>query len=434
MSRILSYLVDSPWAIQREAFETIVAIAERELNDPSFAQAMHMDPGEPHERTSYMNIRDRVGLIEVSGPLFRRANLFSDVSGATSTELLAQDLREALRDSGVREVILQINSPGGEVSGIDELAELIQAVSKEKRVTAHVSGLGASAAYWLASAAHEIVATPSSMLGSIGAVLSLRDYSERDEKRGIRKFEFVSSVSPNKNPDPDTAEGRDQIQKMVDDLGAVFVQTVARYRGVTTDHVLENYGQGAVLIGQEAVEAGMADRIATLESVIAEAERRANPTRTYTNPRANYHKRKELTMEITAELILEEHPKVAEELGAKAFEAGRAEALQETDAKIQAAVEAERERISEIQALHAPGLDDLRAELIQEGVSVEAASKRVLAALAERAKAQGDAFLEGRAQYEGKTKTPGPSPTPEVQGREEKAMRILNAGKARQTA
>jgi hypothetical protein len=134
---------------------------------------------------------------------------------------------------------------------------------KKKRVTAYVSHLGASAAYLVAASADEIVMDPMAAVGSIGTVARVYTGKEKDVT------EIVSSQSPKKRPDATTDAGREQIQEYVDALAEVFVNAVATYRGVSAETVLSDYGQGGILVGERAVKAGMADRLGSLESVIA---------------------------------------------------------------------------------------------------------------------------------------------------------------------
>ena len=141
-----------------------------------------------------------------------------------------------------------------------------------KPVVAYIGNQGCSAAYWIASAAGEVVCHETAMLGSIGVVMG---YTEKAPKSGEKRYEFVSSQSPNKRPDMETEEGKSEVQRVVDDLAEVFVASVASYRNTTSSKVIENFGKGGVLIGRKAVRAGLADRIGTFESTLGEMNRGA---------------------------------------------------------------------------------------------------------------------------------------------------------------
>jgi capsid assembly protease len=271
--RALQAVMSRPWAIQREALQTIVEIAAR-VNHPEALSAQY-DPRMGDAR--YTEVRGGVAILNVEGPIARYMNLFSYFSGGTSSEILAKEFTAAFNDPSVKAILLHINSPGGAVDGISELAGMIYEAreSGAKPITAYVSGAGCSGAYWLASAAEEIVLGKTAYAGSIGVVMSFTDYSKAYEMRGIQEVEIVSSNAPNKRPDHRTDEGRALIQKFLDDTEDVFLSEVARNRGVSVETVLSDYGRGGIMVGAEAVKAGLADRIGTFEGVMAELAGRA---------------------------------------------------------------------------------------------------------------------------------------------------------------
>jgi len=265
--RILGKIKSEPWAITQAYMDTIMDVAERQnLSPDAVAQKM----GRPLENTYDVEYRDGVAILPVTGPLFRYANLFTALSGATSYDLLARDFAKAVDDPRVEAIILNIDSPGGEANGVSEFADQIAAARGKKPIVAYVGGLGASAAYWLAAAADEVVVADTAMLGSIGTVMTVRDSREKEAKAGEKTYEIVSSQSPHKRLDPATDEGRARMQALVDSLSDVFVDKVASYRGTDRDTVLKNYGQGDVLVGQAAVAAGLADRVGSFEGVLSE--------------------------------------------------------------------------------------------------------------------------------------------------------------------
>jgi len=167
----------------------------------------------------------------------------------------------------VKAAILNIDSGGGDASGAGELASMIKAFAAEKPIVAYVNGMGASAAYWLASAADEIVVDATAVLGSIGVRVGL---AKREDPKGSTTFEFVSSQSPMKGADPATKEGAAHLQGIVDAMGQVFVEAVAANRGKSVATVLSDFGKGGMFVGQGAVKAGLADRVGTFEGVLAE--------------------------------------------------------------------------------------------------------------------------------------------------------------------
>lgn len=263
-----------PWLIQSEWLQTILSIAQG-MGDP---EALQTKVGRPLDNARTVRMVDGVAVIPITGPIFRYANLFTEISGATSTQVLATDIRAALDNPYVSGIALDINSPGGEATGINELAAMVYRARSTKPVIAYAGGSMASGAYWIGAAASEVVIDATAIVGSIGVVMSYLDTSKRDEKSDVRRVDVVSSASPDKRLDPNTDAGRAKVQEMVDALADVFVGSVAKYRGVSVEHVTTKFGRGGVLVGAAAKAAGMADRIGSLDSVIAELAGRLRAT------------------------------------------------------------------------------------------------------------------------------------------------------------
>lgn len=264
--------LNAVWAMEESALENLLMIASRQNEvTPEALEAYRAKSLAGAER---LQVRDKVAILNATGPMFKRANLMTALSGATSYDVLRRDL-QAAADAGVTSLLMNVDSPGGEASGVNELAQAVYDMRDKMHIAAYVGGTGASAAYWLASAAHEIIADQTAMLGSIGVQVAL---SEPGTKAGERRFKFVSSQSPLKNADPGTEEGAANIQATIDAMAQVFVETVARNRGVDTETVLSKFGKGGILVGQDAVNAGLADRMGSFESVLAELSARGRST------------------------------------------------------------------------------------------------------------------------------------------------------------
>jgi ClpP class serine protease len=273
---ILDAICSGVWAIEPQSLVGIIGIVEdhatlsKEEWDERLT-AVEKQRGRPlsNDRKGVTMRDGGVATIEVVGPIVRRADLFSQVSGMTSIDTLAKDFGAAMDDRAVKAIVLAIDSPGGEVTGVAEFADMIRAACSgptTKPVVAYVGGMAASAGYWLASAAERVVCDSTALLGSIGVVQAVRDPS-RDRGGTI---EFVSSQSPHKRPDPTTGTGAAQIQGVVDAMAGVFVAAVARNRDVSEETVLADFGGGGLFVGQAAVAAGLADRVGSYESVLAD--------------------------------------------------------------------------------------------------------------------------------------------------------------------
>lgn len=373
-----------PWLIQQEALETIFAIAQR-YGDP---EALQTRVGRPLDNTRTVSMRDGVAVIPVTGPIFRYANLFTEISGATSTGTLARDIQSALDNKYVRGIVLDINSPGGEATGINELGKLIRSGRAIKPIKAYAGGTMASAAYWLGSAAGEVIIDDTAALGSIGVLMSYLDTSARDAKSDVRTVEIVSSQSPDKRINPATDEGRAKVQAIVDALAEVFVSAVAANRGTTTEKVLADFGRGGVLIGAAAVKAGMADRIGSLESVIAELAGSASDSKR--NTTMSTGNKGQVTVSSTEDLrnaLAAGH--TADQIVIASNDAAIAQARSEGEAAGRKAasddaVKAERARIAEIQALTREGFEAEAKAAIDNGDSPAAFALALIKAAQDR--------------------------------------------------
>ncbi|EYD71802.1 S49 family peptidase [Limimaricola hongkongensis] len=281
--RALDAALGTPWAIQSHALEQLLTIAARQHEVTP--EALEKYRAEAMDRAETMERRGNVAILNVTGPLFRRANMFTAFSGASSYDVMRRDLQVAIEDRDIKSILLNIDSPGGHANGVGELAKAIS--DSPKPVVAYVGSTAASAAYWLASAARQIIVDDAAVLGSIGAIIGLSDSSEAEKAKGIRRFDFVSSQSPLKNADPATEDGASEYQRIADQTAAVFIEAVARHRNTTAEAVAEGYGRGGVLIGADAVAAGMADSIGTFEDTLARLAKDETFPRAPKNPRAS---------------------------------------------------------------------------------------------------------------------------------------------------
>jgi len=305
--RIWNRITGDPWAITEPALQTILEIAARENESP---QAVAAKLGRNLQNTYAVTERDGVAILPITGPLFRYANLFTMISGASSYEMLARDFTAALENPAIKAIILDIDSPGGEVNGVAELANMVFDARGKKPVVAYASGDAASGAYWIASAADEIVVSETSALGSIGVV---GIYRSKSSKEAVSEIEIVSSQSPHKRLDPASDDGRARIQARIDSMADVFIGTIARNRGIDNQAVQDNYGAGDVMIGINAVKVGLADRIGSLERLITElSTSKAQPVSTgffNANPQPPQEKKR-----MDFDTLKNDHPELAARL------------------------------------------------------------------------------------------------------------------------
>jgi signal peptide peptidase SppA len=265
-----NHAAGEPWAITEAALNNILTIASRQNESIEVVSAKL---GRELDNSYVTEIREGAAVIPVVGPLFRYANIFTAISGASSYEVLAKDFTSALENPDVHSIILDIDSPGGEVNGCAEFASMIFEARGRKSIIAYASGDAASGAYWIASACDQIIASETSMLGSIGVVAVYR--GSKDES----VLEIVSSQSPYKRLDPSSKDGKSRLQSRIDDLATVFIESIAKHRGVDPPTVIKDFGGGDVFIGKNAINSGLADDIASLEQIIKEHSNNQNPAK-----------------------------------------------------------------------------------------------------------------------------------------------------------
>lgn len=213
-----------------------------------------------------------VSILGVLGVISQRAAQVDDISGpgGTSIERLTQRFRSALSDQSVRAIVLDVDSPGGGVYGVEELADEIREARGQKPIVAVANSLAASAAYWLASSADEVVVTPSGEVGSVGVYAAHEDLSGLLEQEGVKvTLVHAGKFKVEGNPfEPLAEEARTAIQSRVDDYYSAFTRAVAKGRGVAPEAVRKGFGQGRVVGAKDAISQGMADREDTLDNTV----------------------------------------------------------------------------------------------------------------------------------------------------------------------
>ncbi|MDD3492358.1 MAG: S49 family peptidase [Candidatus Thermoplasmatota archaeon] len=365
---------DKAWALHQSKLDEIIAVVETRLEGKDGAWEAASKSGNRADDPSY-DIRDGVAVIPVFGVLDKRMNLFSRMSGGTSYELLTQALREALADPQVQAVLFDIDSPGGAVDGIKTLADQIYAARGSKPLVAFGSGYMASGAYWLGSAADQVLADDTANVGSIGVTMTHFDRSGQDAQRGIKRTHIYSGKYKVAGTDAGPLSAADQayLQEMSDQYYQMFLEAVGQNRGKNPEQVHAAMGDGRIFIGQKAQEAGLVDQIGTFDDALLMAKSMASK-----KPGQGRKSMDRATLE-------SQHPELfAEVKGLGAAEAKEA-AAQETEKFRAEGQAAERQRVVEM--LEYGGDPAITLEAVREGKT-----------FAEMVKVDRKAEKEGRAQ------------------------------------
>jgi signal peptide peptidase SppA len=247
-----------PWAMQPEAFESLIRSAQTTAGPIT----------RPAPVLGKKRVEGGVAIIDITGMITPRLSIFNMLFGGTDVQTIQRELDDALADSSISKIVLNIDSPGGAVTGISDLADQVYKARSIKPIEAHVPGMAASAAYWIASATSRITMADTASVGSIGVVGTVLDNRVWQGMQGITLHEIVSSNAPKKRPDPLTPEGRAVLQNNIDSIASVFTAKVAQYRGVSEKTVNADFGQGGIVIGAAAVRAGLADAIGSFETLL----------------------------------------------------------------------------------------------------------------------------------------------------------------------
>lgn len=218
----------------------------------------------------WQDVGHGVALLPISGSLVARTRGLDTMSGLQSYRQIGSDFEGLMQDDSVQHIILQISSPGGSTNSLPDLVDQIEAARGVKPVTALIDDEAYSAAYWIASAADEIVMSRTGGAGSIGAMGVHVDRSGANEQAGIKVTALTSGkrkalLSPHA---PLADDARAELQALVDEMGSMFIDGVARLRGLSASDVRAL--EAGTLHGQAAIAAGLADRIAPAMTAIRE--------------------------------------------------------------------------------------------------------------------------------------------------------------------
>lgn len=264
---MLAQLLGQPWALPQATLRAMVDHLSRE---PLAAEPRVLGLNGPQAQ--------RPGTIPVYGVISHHPDALAEVFGGTSVDEIKAQLDAAMRDSRINRIVLDIDSPGGTVTGVTELAAAIRAMrGRDKPIVAVANSMAASAAYWLMAQADEAVVTPSGTVGSVGIYAVHQEASKALADHGITTT--VISAGPHKTEgnewQPLTDEAHAALQERADAFYAMFVGDVAKGRRISTAQVEATYGGGRAMLAGPALAAGMVDRIATLEDVLRGPARRS---------------------------------------------------------------------------------------------------------------------------------------------------------------
>jgi signal peptide peptidase SppA len=265
LPHLASRLYGTPLLLARAKLDVILSVLGERVNWPESDLAVPLVPKRPT-----IDAPVGIAVIPVVGSLVRRTVGLDPASGFTSYAEIAGMVDAALADSTVEGIVLDIDSPGGEAGGVFELGERIRAADAVKPVWAVASDTAFSAAYAIGCSASRLLVSRTGGVGSIGVIAMHVDQTARDAQQGYRYTPITAGdhkndFSPHEKLGP---EAHARLQAEVDRLYVMFVEHVAAMRRLDADAVRAT--EAGIYFGMDAVTAGLADTVGSLDAVLAE--------------------------------------------------------------------------------------------------------------------------------------------------------------------
>ncbi|OSM07665.1 S49 family peptidase [Magnetofaba australis] len=370
LPHLAARILGTPLMVDRARLETILSVIGPRIGlEPSA-----MPPGfeETDTSSNLMVTPNGIAIVPIHGTLVKRAGAIEAASGLTSYTAIEERILDAATDPGVRAILLDIDSPGGEVGGVFDLAALILEAGQDKPVWA-LADDAFSAAYLIASTAHRIIVPQTAGVGSVGVIAVHVDESAKDAQEGrtyttvfagARKNDFSSHA-------PLSDEARIGLQREVDRLYGMFVAAVASGRQLSESAV--HATEAGLFFGGNAINAGLADQVGTIRDALAGLSATIDtPKKTHfhraAQPPEPMHKEAAMPMDTPAEQTATAQPKP---------EATQPVDLDKLRAEQESHLRGEAQAIVDLCAL--AGMPDLAGGFIAQGMTSEAVRRELLA-------------------------------------------------------
>jgi len=279
---LLSEFLTTPWALMPERLQAMSGILTRwSVGEPPSDETLFQVNTDrlirdTRKQMAAASTGTGIAVLPLYGVVTQRGNMVDDISGpgSTSTQQFTSVLRQMLTDDTVGQILIDIDSPGGSVYGVSELASEIVKARTQKPVIAVANSLAASAAYWIGCSASEFYVTPGGEVGSIGVWQAHFDYSKALEEEGVKPTLIsAGKFKVEGNPYvPLDEQAQAFMQSRVDDYYNAFVEAVAVGRGVSISDVRDGMGEGRMLGADAALAMNMVDGISTFDEVLAKMQ------------------------------------------------------------------------------------------------------------------------------------------------------------------
>ncbi len=275
MSMVVS---DALWAgTERSLYAHIDLLVRQAARDASVAQSAAVFGNTQKEAVLpyLLEVNKGVGIISIKGPMTNNTSYWDEMGKAATYPAIRDALVNAANNPDVKQILLDVDSGGGAVSGLADVATLVRAINNGvKTVTAFTDGNMMSAAYWVGSAASKVYASKAAGVGSIGVIATHMEQSKMMAEMGVNvtvmrsgKFKALAN-----RYEPLTDAAKEQIQASLDASYGVFVQHVADMRDVSYNTADSTMANGKEFFGEQAKSAGLVDEILTFDEVFAKIQ------------------------------------------------------------------------------------------------------------------------------------------------------------------
>lgn len=259
-------IITSPWAISPECLSEIRQIYAAHMRgdkiDWQGIESGIASYDSPYPENGY-DLIDGVAVIPITGPITKGSSFMSFLFGGMTIDEISVAFNAALADDAVNSIMLQVNSPGGSILGVQEFATQIYEARGRKPIVTYCDGVMASAAYWIGAAADKVyISGKTNMVGHIGVIFThYTDKWENETKFYAGKYKHIDAGGELNEEDKGILQAR------VDYVYSIFVEDIAKFKGVPVGTVLSDMTEGRVFLGQQAVTAGLVDGISTFDQI-----------------------------------------------------------------------------------------------------------------------------------------------------------------------
>lgn len=266
---------DRLWAGSQDQYEALMK-ADAGLTTAQILQ-MHVDKAANTQASTPRPPRllevgdDGIATITVAGALVNTESWINEFLGRTAYSEIRDALISAASDSRAKHILMLVDSGGGSASGPDDISRLVRQIHKSvKPVSTYTGSTMASAAYWIGAAAGKVYADRTAMVGSIGVIAVVKEYTEmmKSEGIGITVIRAGKYKALANGYEKLTAPGEKQVQDACTAVYDVFIESMAGYRGVSAQKFDDEMGQGREFTGQAAMDAGLVDGITTYDALV----------------------------------------------------------------------------------------------------------------------------------------------------------------------